>query len=53
MEEANLNAELLKERHMKRSIHCKSSNRGHRGPGADHDVDTHEVVGTKTQHVMF
>ncbi|KAL4618866.1 hypothetical protein ACB092_06G041000 [Castanea dentata] len=53
MEEANINAELLKERHMKRSIHCKSSNRGHRGPGADHDVETHEVVGTKTQHVMF
>ena len=54
MEEANINAELLNEKHRKRSIHCKSSNRGdHRGPGANHDVETHEVVGTKTKHVMF
>ena len=53
MEEANINAELLNERHRKRSIHCKSSNRGHQGPSADHDVETHEVVGTKTKHVMF
>ncbi|KAL4618856.1 hypothetical protein ACB092_06G040200 [Castanea dentata] len=53
MEEANINAELLRERNSERSIHCKCSNRGHRGPGAVHDVETHEVVGTKTKHVMF
>ncbi|KAF3961842.1 hypothetical protein CMV_013571 [Castanea mollissima] len=32
MEEANINAELLKERNRERSIHRKCSNRGHRGP---------------------
>ncbi|KAF3961844.1 hypothetical protein CMV_013571 [Castanea mollissima] len=53
MEEANINAELLKERNRERSIHRKCSNRGHRGPGAVHDVETHEVVGTKTKDVMF
>ena len=53
MEEANINAELLNERHRKISIHCKSSNCGHWGLGVDHDVETHEVVGTKTKHVMF